>query len=60
MALDNMHGVFVKQTGLRPLDPPRDYQGESGARPFRLNRADAKGSKIDDVLTSTALQDSAN
>ena len=60
MALDNMRGDLVKQTALHPIDPVKDYQGECRARTIRSDRADADGSRLDDVLTSTALQDSAN
>ena len=59
-ALDSMHKVFVKQTGLRPIDPVNECLGECRARTFGSNRADAHGSRIDDVLRSTAVQDSAN
>ena len=60
MALDNMHGEFLKQTGLHPIDPWDECVGECRAGTFRSNRANANGSRIDDVLTSTALGDSAN
>ena len=60
MALDNMRGDLVKQTALHPIDPVKDYQGECRARTIRSDRADADGSRLDDVLTSTALQDGAN
>ena len=60
MALDNTHGGFVRDTSLHPIDPVNECLGECRARTFRSNRADADGSRIDDVLTSTALRDSAN
>ena len=60
MALDNMHEGFVRDTSLHPIDPVNECLGECRARTFRSNRADANGSRIDDVLTSTALRDSSN
>ena len=60
MALDNMRGDFVEQTGLHPIDPVKDYLGECRASTFRSTRAEATGSRNDDVLTSTALQDGAS
>ena len=60
MALDNTHDGFVRDTSLHPIDLVNECLGEYRARTFRSNRADANGSRIDDVLTSTALRDSAN
>ena len=42
VALDNMHGEFMKQIDLHPIDPVKDYQGEGRARTVRSNRADVK------------------
>ena len=42
------------------IDPVNECLRECRTRIFRSNRADANGSRIDDVLTSTALRDSAN
>ena len=55
--LDNMHGEFLEKTGLHPINPVNECLGECRAY---LTRADANRSRIDDVLTSTALRDSAN
>ena len=60
MALDNTHEGFVRDTSLHPIDPVIECLGEYRARTFRSNRADANGSRIDDVLTSTALRDGRN
>ena len=56
LGLDTSYAEFVETSGLVPLDPIKDYLGEVRERTFRSNRQDAHGSKIDDVLVSTALQ----
>ena len=44
-----MHTEFVKAANLKPTDQSGQDNDERGGR-FRSNRADAQGSRIDDVL----------